>query len=118
MSKQSTAKLARKVSGDSKGKKLSRRQVLTGGTAGLAGLALTGAGLAGAQTAPDTLTSQNRFTDRVVLITGATSGIGEVTARTFAREGASVFFCGRRAQLGRQVEAAINADEAVIRAGW
>jgi NAD(P)-dependent dehydrogenase (short-subunit alcohol dehydrogenase family) len=49
-----------------------------------------------------------RFGGKVVLITGATSGIGEVTAKAFAREGAQVFFCGRRENLGQEVEAAIR----------
>jgi NAD(P)-dependent dehydrogenase (short-subunit alcohol dehydrogenase family) len=46
----------------------------------------------------------------VVLITGATSGIGEAAARLMAAEGARVFFCGRRAHLGRRVEARIRAS--------
>lgn len=50
-----------------------------------------------------------RFAGKVVLITGATSGIGEGTATAFAMEGAKVFFNGRRAELGRAVEAAIRA---------
>lgn len=49
-----------------------------------------------------------KFQNKVVLITGATSGIGEATARTFAQEGAKVFFCGRRENLGQTVEREIK----------
>ncbi len=49
-----------------------------------------------------------RFAGKVVLVTGATSGIGEATAKAFAHEGARVFFCGRREELGRKVEAEIR----------
>jgi NAD(P)-dependent dehydrogenase (short-subunit alcohol dehydrogenase family) len=45
-----------------------------------------------------------RFLDKVVLITGATSGIGEATAELFAAEGAHVAFTGRRVELGRALE--------------
>jgi NADPH:quinone reductase-like Zn-dependent oxidoreductase len=51
-----------------------------------------------------------RLADKVVLITGATSGIGEAAARLMAAEGARVFFCGRRAHLGHRVEAGIRAS--------
>ena len=46
---------------------------------------------------------------KVVVITGATSGIGEGTARHLATMGASVFFNGRRANLGKKVEREIRA---------
>ncbi|MBA3239965.1 MAG: glucose 1-dehydrogenase [Acidobacteria bacterium] len=84
------------------------------GAVGLTALAATGAG-ALAQTRrpvePDTgrADPQGKFKDKVVLITGATSGIGEGTAYAFAREGGRVFFCGRRENLGRQVEAKIKS---------
>ncbi|GAB2781390.1 SDR family NAD(P)-dependent oxidoreductase [Amycolatopsis magusensis] len=80
-----------------------RRQMLTAGAGAVAATALT-AGTAGA--APP---ARGRFAGEVVLITGATSGIGEATARAFAREGAKVFFCGRREQLGNQVATSIRA---------
>ena len=50
------------------------------------------------------------FNGKVVLITGATSGIGEAAAHAFAREGATVIVNGRRAKRGREVVAAIEAS--------
>jgi NAD(P)-dependent dehydrogenase (short-subunit alcohol dehydrogenase family) len=80
--------------------KPSRRTVLTAGALGAAAtVAATGTAAAA---------SRGRFDRKVVLITGATSGIGEATARAFAAEGAKVYFCGRREQLGNQVAASIR----------
>jgi len=89
---------------------LSRRGFLAGGALSLAAAAAA-PGLAAAEPAGQTRpgSDRQRFTGRTVLITGATSGIGEATARAFAAEGARVFFCGRRAQLGEQVATSIRA---------
>ena len=38
----------------------------------------------------------NRFDNKVVVVTGGTSGIGLATAKAFSAEGASVFITGRR----------------------
>ncbi|GGE12417.1 dehydrogenase [Aureimonas endophytica] len=47
-----------------------------------------------------------RFENKVVVVTGATSGIGLATAEAFAREGASVFITGRRQDA---LDAAVKA---------
>ena len=89
--------------------KLSRRNFITHSGAGLASLVMGGGLLAGsAKASPTASNHHKRFEGKVVLITGATSGIGEATAKEFAGEGASVFFCGRREHLGEKVESEIR----------
>jgi len=44
-----------------------------------------------------------------VVITGATSGIGRAAALAFAAEGGKVAFCGRRTNLGQEVEREIKS---------
>jgi len=44
-----------------------------------------------------------RFSDRVVIITGGTSGMGRATALLFAQEGAKVAVVGRNEERGREV---------------
>lgn len=48
----------------------------------------------------------HRFDNKVVVVTGGTSGIGLATAKAFAAEGASVFITGRRQEA---LDAAIRA---------
>lgn len=87
----------------------SRRDFLRTGATGLAGLTAGAAGLGAprASASPQHPVA-GRYDGNVVLITGATSGIGEATAKAFAAQGARVFFCGRRQELGEQVQQAIR----------
>jgi NAD(P)-dependent dehydrogenase (short-subunit alcohol dehydrogenase family) len=96
----------------------SRRRALAFGAVGLtagtlgAGAGVAGAGVAGVNAAGNKPPAGrgSRFAGKVVLITGATSGIGEATARAMAGEGATVVFCGRRLELGRQVEGSMRSS--------
>ena len=51
----------------------------------------------------------NRLEHKVAIVTGASRGIGQSIAELFAREGATVFVCGRRQESLDRVAAEINA---------
>ena len=50
---------------------------------------------------------QNSFTNKIVLVTGGTSGIGRATALAFAEAGAKVVITGRREKEGAEVAAEV-----------
>jgi 2,3-dihydro-2,3-dihydroxybenzoate dehydrogenase len=54
------------------------------------------------------------FKGKVVLVTGAASGMGAATAREFSAAGAYVIVVDRNAELAAQVAAEINAGEPVV----
>jgi len=101
---------------DENNKTISRRATL-GLTAAAAGT-LASCARESAQGAA-AVTAKRRFAGKVVVVTGATSGIGRAATIAFAAEGAKVGFCGRRENLGREVEQQIHSqggDAAYIRA--
>lgn len=57
-----------------------------------------------------------KLDDKIALITGATSGIGEATAKMLADEGAKIVLVGRNIEKGKQIEAKIikNGGEATF----
>jgi NAD(P)-dependent dehydrogenase (short-subunit alcohol dehydrogenase family) len=50
----------------------------------------------------------NRFKDKVVLVTGATAGIGRAAAQAFAREGAKLVVTGRNRNTGESLVAELR----------
>jgi 2-dehydro-3-deoxy-L-rhamnonate dehydrogenase (NAD+) len=57
---------------------------------------------------PVSLSALRRFEDRVVLVTGATSGLGEACAHRLATEGARLVLTGRRADRCEEVASAVR----------
>src|SRR6185437_9684014 len=53
-----------------------------------------------------------RFANKIVLITGGSTGIGQATALAFAREGAIIVIAGRRAQIGEKTVVLLKAEGA------
>ena len=49
------------------------------------------------------------FEQKVIVVTGAASGIGKALAAAFVKEGATVVASDRNAELGAQEAAAIGA---------
>src|SRR5258708_4045402 len=92
----------------------SRRNLLTGAVAGVAGFAagaVSAGAIVGSKKGPQVFVDgRARFKNKVILITGATSGIGAVAAKMFAAEGGKVAFCGRRTDRGAEVESEIKSE--------
>jgi NAD(P)-dependent dehydrogenase (short-subunit alcohol dehydrogenase family) len=79
---------------------------------GFTATALTGAVAGCRKATPPAAASappRRRFENKVVIVTGATSGIGRAAAAAFAAEGGKVGFCGRRENMGREVEREIRS---------
>jgi len=90
--------------------------VIAGAISGLAGGVALGQGAALPQQKPS---GKRRFENKVVIVTGGTSGIGRAASLMFAAEGGRVAFCGRNVERGKQVEDAIKkleGDAVFIRA--
>src|SRR3954465_11882641 len=55
-----------------------------------------------------------RLADKVVIVTGSTTGIGEATARRFVAEGARVVVHGRERERGEQVVGELGPGRAIL----
>jgi meso-butanediol dehydrogenase/(S,S)-butanediol dehydrogenase/diacetyl reductase len=58
----------------------------------------------------------DRFTDKVVIVTGAGSGIGAATVKRFAREGARVVLVGRNVEKLEAVAAGLKPGQKLVHA--
>ncbi|WP_420965902.1 SDR family oxidoreductase [Bradyrhizobium sp. B120] len=58
----------------------------------------------------------DRFQEKVIIVTGAASGIGEATARRFAAEGAKVALVGRNKDALEKVAKSLPADRTIAHA--
>jgi NAD(P)-dependent dehydrogenase (short-subunit alcohol dehydrogenase family) len=90
--------------------------VVVGAVGGLAGGVALGQAAALPRQKPS---GRRRFENKVVLVTGGTSGIGRAASLMFAAEGGQVTFCGRNVERGKQVEDQIKesgGDATFIRA--
>jgi NAD(P)-dependent dehydrogenase (short-subunit alcohol dehydrogenase family) len=88
---------------------INRRAMLGLTATALAGSLTACAHSTSVKTAQTCVAARQRFQNKVVLITGATSGIGRAAAEQFAAEGGKVAFCGRRENLGHDVESGIRS---------
>lgn len=79
--------------------------MLAGAVGGLAGGLALGHGATLPQQKPS---GKRRFTDKVVIVTGGTSGIGRAATLMFAAEGGRVALCGRNVDRGAQVESEVR----------
>src|SRR5437588_12202603 len=78
-----------------------------------------GTRLRNSTTAKGNCMNTKKFSDKVALVTGGTSGIGKTTAIEFARAGAKVVLSGRREKEGADVVAEIQqlgGEPAFVRA--
>jgi len=95
--------------------RVKRRHLVGGAAIGVIAGALGGlsGGVALGQNArlpQQKLSGKRRFENKVVIVTGGTSGIGRAASLMFAAEGGKVAFCGRNIERGKQVQDQISGS--------